>query len=115
MQQLLVCCAKDASPPKRPTVPPMVGPFTGNPEQHPNRPLLPDASQLQCGPSDFYPKLVGGYVAHLGEFPWLALLGYEGESYHRTGEGRSGEGRGMGRRGGEEKNEQGKRGNKRGR
>ena len=63
----------------------MLGPFTGNPEQHPNRPLLPNASQLQCGTSNFYHKIAGGGVADLGEFPWLALLGYESESHHCTG------------------------------
>ncbi|XP_043223511.1 phenoloxidase-activating factor 3-like [Amphibalanus amphitrite] len=77
-RQPLVCCAKDThTPPTRPTRPPTSGPFTGDPERHPNRGLLPDPSRLECGTSDFTIKIVGGVVADLGEFPWVAMLGYE--------------------------------------
>ena len=95
-QQPLVCCAKDEPQPvtPRPTVPPTGGPFTGDPERHPNRGLLPIPGQFKCGTSDFTIKIVGGVIADLGEFPWVVMLGYESEwSRHAKGteEGTEGE------------------------
>ena len=82
-QQPLVCCATDQSPPTTPEPTPTTpaGPFTGDPEQHPNRHLLPavDISTVECGTSDFTIKIIGGEEADLGEFPWVVGLGYESE------------------------------------
>ncbi|XP_037071855.1 CLIP domain-containing serine protease 14D-like [Pollicipes pollicipes] len=59
-------------PTEPPTRPPTSGGFSGAPEDHPNRRLLPSS----CGFS-FTTKIVGGVEVALGEFPWLAILGYE--------------------------------------
>ncbi|XP_037088087.1 serine protease 7-like [Pollicipes pollicipes] len=77
----LLCCASKSQPPTQPptepptqppTQPPSTGGFNGAPEDHPNRRLLPS----NCGFS-FTERIVGGVEVALGEFPWLAILGYE--------------------------------------
>lgn len=78
-RQPLVCCAKDepVTPPPVPVTEPTSTEFLGDPDQHPKRSLLPDAGAFTCGQSDFTIKIVGGVEADLGEYPWLAVLGYE--------------------------------------
>lgn len=91
----LVCCPHDAGsptlpgqqptqqqtqrPPQRPTQPPTQPPTQQPereraPEEHANRRLLPNDNL--CG-NNIDNRIVGGVEAELGEYPWLALLGYE--------------------------------------
>ncbi|XP_037093259.1 CLIP domain-containing serine protease 14D-like [Pollicipes pollicipes] len=62
-RRLLVCCATESGD----------GPFTGPPEQHPNRAVL--ESGKACG-LNFAGRIIGGTEVPLGKFPWVALLGY---------------------------------------
>ena len=63
-------------PTPRPTQRPTQGPDGERiPEEHPNRRLLPN--DINCG-SNIDDRIVGGELADIGEYPWLAILGYEG-------------------------------------
>ncbi|XP_043209740.1 phenoloxidase-activating factor 3-like [Amphibalanus amphitrite] len=63
-------------PPTRPPTPRPTQPTGGDrvPEEHPNRRLLPNDNA--CG-INIHNRIVGGNVADLAEYPWLAILGYE--------------------------------------
>ncbi|XP_037088976.1 phenoloxidase-activating factor 3-like [Pollicipes pollicipes] len=91
----LVCCAFDTpdqtavpiqrptqrptrrptqQPTQQPTPPPAPSGDNREPEQHPNRRLLP--TDNFCG-INIHDRIVGGEQADIGEYPWLAVLGYE--------------------------------------
>jgi len=69
----LVCCAAEA--PAVSTTPDPSLPFTGPPEEHPNRAILESGFRCGLGLRD---RIVGGEEALLGAYPWAALLAYSG-------------------------------------
>ena len=80
-----ICCIPSLEPTttttttQRPTLSPTIPTTTlppRRPEQHPNRRLLP--ADNACGITTDA-QIVGGEAADIGEYPWLAILGYEGE------------------------------------
>ncbi|XP_037093260.1 CLIP domain-containing serine protease 14D-like [Pollicipes pollicipes] len=59
---VLVCCAYSRS-----------NPFDGPPEEHPNRAVVSRGGV--CG-ATLSPRITGGHGVRMGEYPWVALLGY---------------------------------------
>jgi len=77
--QTLLCCAQPSTRPstRPPTRPPTSSGFTGNPEQHPNRGIVQRGNS--CG-LNFAERIIGGTEVPLGQFPWVAMLGYNKRS-----------------------------------
>jgi len=70
----LVCCAQETRPPTSPST---SSGFTGNPELHPNRGIVERGNR--CG-LNFAERIIGGTEVPLGQYPWVAMLGYNQRS-----------------------------------